>query len=659
MNKKQKKRALSILLMISLIVSSISAKPIPAYADSSEGSHSHYSSDELVAEFYFGTEVTKDTVYSPDVGYGFTTVEYLDPAPGWIEGVYYPREPMVSHSSDYVNAVMASSDANENLDLIPGFANNPADNGNSETGEADDVNVVSGTAINVVSETVAADIKANPVSGPALGVLEIGSIVWTETESSGYGVYTYENTSVFNVDLDNADYNVTVTLVNPSDKEYTAYLKAEDITKASGITVAPGETVEKTITAILVDGQLNLKFLASSSATQESLATRGEVYVSKVSIVRQATNELADKPTIFIASDSTVQTYDDYYYPQSGWGQTLYHFFGDFIEERECTDCDYSQAQTYETDKVIIENRAIGGRSSKSFITEGKLDDLLEDVKPGDYVLVQWGHNDATYSRPNRYVSVAEFPEMLKYYIDGTRQRGATPILVTPVARYSPRGDGTFNSDFEGYRQAMIALGVEKNVPVLDLTGASIALCEALGVEGAKSLFLHLAAGDYDGAYAGGATDSTHLQYYGAYKFAQCVAKLILEYSVDNQLDTLKSYVKLQMPSTVPETVSNLVTTTVGATSISFAWDSADGSELYYIYRAELTAGMTIDDIDFTQAEKYSVSPVARYTDKNCESGKEYVYAVRGFNEFGLGEFSNKILVSTKSALYKFDFDNG
>ena len=75
------------------------------------------------------------------------------------------------------------------------------------------------------------------------------------------------------------------------------------------------------------------------------------------------------------------------------------------VEERECTDCGFSQSQTYEATNAIVENRAIGGRSSKSYIEEGKLDDLLEDIKPGDYLLVQWGHNDATAARPNRYVS--------------------------------------------------------------------------------------------------------------------------------------------------------------------------------------------------------------------------------------------------------------
>lgn len=602
MKKKLKSKVIVALLVISMVASNVSGFTIPVSAQSGGGDYTNYATDVLVKDFNFGTDVTGDTLYTPETGYGFSDVDYPNPANGWVNGVYNPRIPVYTEKASYVQAV-------------------------------------SGSALSV-------------------NVLESGSKTWTETESTGYGVFTYENTSVFNVDLENADYNVKITLVNPTDKAYTAYLEAENITKASGITVAPGATVDTTITAILVDGQLNLKFLSHSAATEEISATIGKVYVSNVSIVRKAIKETGEKPTIFIASDSTVQTYESNYYPQSGWGQTLYNFFGEFIGEKEAENCNYSQAQTYETKNVIIENRAIGGRSSKSFIDEGKLDDLLEDVRPGDYVMVQWGHNDATSSRPNRYVSTTEFPEVLKYYIDGVKQRGATCILVTPVARYSPKADGTFNSDFEGYRGAMKNLGALENVPVLDLTGASLALAESLGVEGAKSLFLHLAAGEYEGVYAGGVSDSTHLQYYGAYKFAQCLAKLIGSYSTDNQLDSLKTYVELNIPTTVPSAVANLVTTSVGATSVSFTWENSEGAELYYIYRAELTEGQTIDSVDFSNEVKYSVSSTRKYTDKNCVGGKTYVYAVRAFNEFGLSELSDKIIVTTKSALYKYDFDN-
>ncbi|MGN1187308.1 MAG: GDSL-type esterase/lipase family protein, partial [Lachnospiraceae bacterium] len=388
----------------------------------------------------------------------------------------------------------------------------------------------------------------------------------------------------------------------------------------------------------------------------------------KVTITKAAAKTAGDKPTIFIASDSTVQTYESNYYPQTGWGQTLYSFFGEFVEERECENCGYSQSQTYETANVIIENRAIGGRSSKSFIEEGKFDDLLEDVKPGDYVLIQWGHNDATTSRPNRYVSPADFEYWMQYYVDGVYQRGATPILVTPVARYSytTNEDGTLKSfvgNFEKYGDVMRKMAKEQNIPIVDLTARSTALCNDFGIEGAKSLFLILAAGDYpQGAYAGGANDSTHLQYYGAYKFAQCVAEGIVDYAKEGATDELDELAKLvvnKVPASTPGVVTGLKSTTVGASSVTMTWDAEDDSELYYIYRAVLEDGQTAEDIDFSTVERYSVTPMNKYSDSACEAGVTYAYAVRGFNPKGVGEISNVIVVTTKTAGYKFDINAG
>ena len=577
---------------------------IPEYnlSSLSNGNYNDFQENEELFSWNLGTgkDLVKENIYDKEKGYGFQDVEYNNPAAGWNGGVYSPRE--ISKRE-------------------PG--NTYVENGD--------------------------------------GYLAISSKVWTETENTGYGVYTYENTSTLDIDLANADYRVDVTFVNPTQNAYTAYIETEDITKESEIVVQPGQTVTKTVQAVVVDGQLNLKFPVASGATTAESAALQTAYISHLTVTRLATNAKEEKQTIFIASDSTVQTYDSYYYPQTGWGQTLYNFFGELVEERECEDCDYSQAQTYETTNAIVENRAIGGRSSKSFIEEGKLDDLLEDVKPGDYLLIQWGHNDATSSRPNRYVSPEDFEKWITYYIEGAIQRGATPVLVTPVARYSytTKEDGSldsFQSNFEAYRQVMKKVASEKNVALVDLTQRSIDLCNNFGIEGAKSLFLMVNPGEYEGAWAGGANDSTHLQYYGAYKFAQCVAKGIQE---NELLNDLASKIEMKIPENEPGKISNFSITSVGASSVSMTWDADENAELYYIYRQELTDGMTMEDVDFSNAEKYSVSSSTQYTDNSCEGGKTYVYAVRGFNEKGLGEFSDYQQVTTKSAGYRFDINYG
>jgi glucan-binding repeat-containing protein len=577
--------------------------------DQGQDGYENFVEDVVVADIKFGNSgnVSANDVYSQEKGFGFSDADFSNEAKGWVGGVYYPRVP----------------------EVYPGSSN---------ISDGD-------------------------------GYVAVNSKIWTETESTGYGVYTYETTSTFDVDLYNADYRVDVTLTNPTGNAYSAALEAEDITKVSGINVPAGGSVTESFEANLVDGNLNLKFLGTSSATKMSDASTTTVYVSNVKITRLATEESGAKPTIFIASDSTVQTYDSYYYPQTGWGQVLSTYFGEFVEERECDDCGYSQSQVYETANAVIENRSIGGRSSKSFIDEGKFDDILEDIKPGDFLLVQWGHNDATYSRPNRYVSADDFEKWMMKYVNGAYERGATPVLVTPVARYSyiTKANGeldTFASNFEAYRQVMLRLAAEHNIPYVDLTQRSIDVCNSFGIEGSKMLFLKLAAGEVStGAYAGGVDDSTHLQYYGALKFAQCVAQGIADYAegkvegANDELDSLASLVEITTATEAPAQPKALKTTSVGATSVSLSWEASEGSELYYIYRAALEDGKTVDDVDFSGATKYSASSKTSYVDSNCKAGVTYVYAVAGFNSYGVGEVSEKIAVTTKTAGLKFDFN--
>ena len=585
-------------------------------SDQGDDGYENFTSDTKVADFVFGTNgnLSSDDKYDEDKGYGFSDVDFNTDATGWSSGVYYERVANVTkQSADYV------SDSED--------------------------------------------------------YLEIKSKVWTETESTGYGVYTYENTSTLDVDLYNADYKVQVTLVNPTDSSYSAYIEAEDIGQVSGISLSAGEETTSTFEVSLIDGTLNLKFLSESSATSIDDASLSSVYVKEVTITRLSTNYNSSKPVLYLASDSTVQTYDSYYYPQTGWGQTFYNWFGDLVEEREADNSSFSQAQVYESENVIVENRSIGGRSSKSYVEEGKLEDILEDIGVGDYLFIQWGHNDATATRPNRYVSTSDFSKWIMMYVKGAYQRGATPILVTPVSRYSysydSDGNLSWNSDFDRYRQVMISLAKEYDIPIIDLTSRSGDICESFGVEGAKALFLTgVEAGDYtEGAYTGGSSDATHLQWYGAYKFSGAVAQGIVDYAnnTDNeyklvdtcndQLDALAELVKIDSATESPSKVTNLAVTSKGSTSVSLSWDSAEGAELYYIYRAKLSDGESVSDVDFTDAVKYSVSSKTSYTDSSCEAGSTYVYAIAAYNSYGLGELSDLVEATTKTAGYKFDFN--
>lgn len=366
--------------------------------------------------------------------------------------------------------------------------------------------------------------------------IKIDSLVWTETEETGYGVYQYEETTAIQIPLCNANYDITVTLTNPTGTPYTACIKANDILKVEPTII--NEEIALNFTACIINGYLTLKILPEYKATKKEDAIRSSVYIKEICVKKQEVKEKGIKPTIFLASDSTVQTYDKSTLPQAGWGEVLVKHFMD--KEDKCVQ---KNSKNYETKDLIIENRAIGGRSSKSFIKEGRLDNILKEIKPGDFVFVQFGHNDATKARPNRYVHSKDFEKYIQYYIDGVKQRNATCVLVTPVARRNCNEEtGLFSISFNSYREVMKALSEEQNIPLLDLGKESTAYLNTIGAEESKKLFLWTKKGEYpDSNYANGVNDNTHLQYKGAYIFAGIVTDLIREYNKDEKLDVLKS----------------------------------------------------------------------------------------------------------------------
>lgn len=223
-------------------------------------------------------------------------------------------------------------------------------------------------------------------------------------------------------------------------------------------------------------------------------------------------------PTVFIAGDSTVQTYDDRWKPKAGWGQMIPGYFNS---------------------DIIFKNYAISGRSSKSFINEGRLDRILSKIEAKDYLLIQFGHNDAKKHRPDLYTTVPEYKKYLKKYITGARMHGATPILITPMGRreYKEKTN-KFIISFPNYVQGMKEVADELDVALIDLSSMSVALYDKKGPSGTLSIFLHTKPGEYK-AYPDGVNDDTHFQEYGAKQMARLVTTGVKK--LDNNLST---YVK-------------------------------------------------------------------------------------------------------------------
>lgn len=177
--------------------------------------------------------------------------------------------------------------------------------------------------------------------------------------------------------------------------------------------------------------------------------------------------------TIFIAGDSTAQTYKEDRYPQTGWGQML--------------PCGLAG-------DVKVENRAMGGRSTKSFIAEGRWDKIMADIRPGDVVLIQFGHNDARREDPARYNEPRQaYPQWLMRYVTLARERGATPVLVTPVARRI-FDHGQLLDTHGAYRQAMRDLAEREEVLLVDLNDSSMDWLRALGDDASRPYYMHVPA---------------------------------------------------------------------------------------------------------------------------------------------------------------------
>ncbi|WP_347302500.1 rhamnogalacturonan acetylesterase [Croceibacterium sp. TMG7-5b_MA50] len=210
----------------------------------------------------------------------------------------------------------------------------------------------------------------------------------------------------------------------------------------------------------------------------------------------------ARAPTLFIASDSTAQHYNDDRYPQAGWGSFL--------------GCVLTGA--------TVDNRAIGGRSTRTFVSEGRWNGLLADLRPGDAVLIQFGHNDASENKPERFADAATtYRQFLMSFIADVRAAGATPVLLTPVARRSFDESGKAKADFPTYSAVVRQLAEARGVPLVDLETSSRALLDQTGYDAAAALYLHYPAGEI-ARWPEGVSDDTHFSEIGARRIANLVA---------------------------------------------------------------------------------------------------------------------------------------
>lgn len=232
-----------------------------------------------------------------------------------------------------------------------------------------------------------------------------------------------------------------------------------------------------------------------------------------------------DPVTIYLIGDSTMADYSDNYnpgedymksrYPLMGWGQVFQQFF--------VSDSLSQLATLIKADSVIVDNRARGGRSTRTFFQEGRWRSVYKNLNENDLVLMQFGHNDAAEDKHERFVNVEGYKEFLRLFVNQTRGKNAVPVILTPVARNYPWENGQLQNVHGDYDQAAKDVAQELDVPLIDLNRKSRDLFSKKGKDYVtQNYFMNLPPGEYE-AYPDGQDDNTHFQPEGAKAVAQLV----------------------------------------------------------------------------------------------------------------------------------------
>jgi lysophospholipase L1-like esterase len=210
------------------------------------------------------------------------------------------------------------------------------------------------------------------------------------------------------------------------------------------------------------------------------------------------------KVKIFLAGDSTISIKEPKAYPEMGWGMPFVHFWDS---------------------TVSVVNRAKNGRSTRTFIEEGLWKSIYDEAGEGDYVFIQFGHNDESKEKVDRYTTPDDYKRNLTRFINESREKKAVPILLTPVSRRKFK-DGKALETHEVYSALVKEVAKATNVPLIDLDQKSRELYQQMGEETSKLLFLQLQPGEHPN-YPDGKVDNTHFSELGARLIAQIMLKEI------------------------------------------------------------------------------------------------------------------------------------
>ncbi len=388
--------------------------------------------------------------------------------------------------------------------------------------------------------------------------------------------------------------------------------------------VKEGQQQTRIFSVAAIDGDITIK-------------ATGKGRVLSIKAAKQAAKAPNEKACVYTVGDSLVQTYAAKYAPQTGWGQTLPLYFDE---------------------DVTFVNRALGGRSTGNYMRQGRLNQVLCEIAPGDCVLIEFGHNDAGSGNKDRYVSVADYKKLLAdVYIKGIRDRGATPVLVTLCNRNQYlRDTGEFTVSFPQYVEAMREIAAETGTLLIDLNAITVehftGLNQELGAGITNDIIYNYAiAGAYEGEYAKGVKDNTHLQYYGAKLVGGFVAEELQKLDLPG---ISEHYVPLDAPNEAPKAPDGIAEKKYEGFVSRITWTPCEGADYYKVMAAEIVernaqggaaaedgSGLTTESTSPSVYELAGEFEIAGYTtvcdfaNMDAKADRHYAYKITAVNAAG------------------------
>jgi lysophospholipase L1-like esterase len=304
----------------------------------------------------------------------------------------------------------------------------------------------------------------------------------------------------FSIALPEGSYRVTITLGGAQPSTTTVWSEARRIMLEKVAVKANGSATRKfdvnvRVPAVAGDASHTVRLKPREIGNLDWDAKLTLEFNGDHPSFRELRIEPIHETTIYLAGDSTVVDQD--VEPWAAWGQMLPRFF---------------------RPGVVVANHAESGETTRSFVTEQRLAKVMSLIQPGDYLFIQFAHND---QKPNA-VSLEDYKKLLIDSIAQARAKGATPVLVTSMNRRTFDAEGKITNSLAAYPGAMREVAAQQQVALIDLNAMSKTLFEALGPEGTLRAFMHYSANSFPNQTEA-ISDDTHFNGYGAYELARCV----------------------------------------------------------------------------------------------------------------------------------------